>query len=771
MFNVKQWCLVWILLTLTVLPGAAGAEAEELRLLAIAVNEHRTDVVAPVLMIDRLVHLTPDVFERLRIRLPNVTAVEHRGARYYPLTGNADSAYRIDERDQTLHLTVPPKFLISTKISARKRRRVEPTDSDLGGFLNYDLLGQWLEQENAYTADGFFEVGIHGGELVATTTQAVRGFEDQRDYVRLESTLVRDMPEKRMSYRFGDTINRGGQWGRPVRFGGIQIGTNFAIRPDFVTFPTASLSGDAALPSSVDVLVGNSSRFADEVPAGPFVIEDLPTVNGAGEVTAVVTDLLGRETIISQPFYASPSLLRRNLHDFSFETGLLREEFGVESNNYDDTPFFTGTYRYGYTDQFTAEAHAEFETERQAFGVSGAALVDVYGVLSGSAAGSVGDDVQGGLFQLGFERSARDISVSAFGRITTGDYIDLGVDNDLRSTDAEGRFRVSLPFEAWGTLSSSYSYRHFKRDSDDHILSGGYSVGIPLIGAFNVTALRIFGAASETIVTANLTIPLGPRTSASGRVQYSKGSDELLKTVEARHTAPLEGGFGGFASYSDNGFTRSRGELSYSSRVGVGSAAASRVDGETGVRLNAVGGVAVADGGAFLSRRIVDSFAVASVPDQEGVRVYSENRLVGRTGSDGRLLIHNLRAYEANRISIDPRDLPPDADVSRTSIAVAPRARGGVTVEFPVEASRLALLTVTLEDGSPVPPGTAARVGDRPETFPVGFDGQVQLRGAKLGDRISIDLGRGLCFFTLDREVPDDPLADLGRFTCGWGQP
>ncbi len=769
MFDVKRWYLGSILLTLAVLPGAAGAQ--ELRLLAIAVNEHRTDVVAPVLMLDGQVHFTPDVFERLRIRLPNMTAVEHRGARYYPLNGNSDSTHRIDEQDQTLHLAVPPKYLISTKISARQRRRIVPTDSELGGFLNYDLLGQWLEQENEYSADGFFEVGIYGGELFANATQAVRGFDDEPDYLRLETVLVRDVPEERLSYRFGDSINRGGEWGRPVRFGGIQIGTNFAIRPDFVTFPTASLSGAAALPSSVDVLIGNSSRFVDEFPAGPFVIEDLPTVTGAGEVTAVVTDVLGRETVISQPYYTSPSLLRRALHDYSFEVGLLRKEFGAESNDYDDDPFFTGTYRYGYTDQFTAEAHAEFETDRQAFGVSGATLIDVYGVLSGSVAGSIGDDVQGGLFQLGFERSARDISMTAFGRITTGDYLDLGVDDDLQSADAEGRFRVTLPFEAWGTFSSSYTYRHFKQDDDNHVLSGGYSVGIPLIGAFNITALRTFGAASETVVTANLTIPLGPRTSASGRVQYDKGPDELLWTVDARHTAPLEGGFGGFASYSENGFTRSRGELSYSSQVGVASAAASRVNGETGVRLNAVGGVAVADGGTFLSRRIVDSFAVASVPDQEGVRIYSENRLVGETDADGRLLIHNLRAYEANRISIDPRDLPLDADVSRTSIAVAPRARSGVTVEFPVEASRSVLLTAILDDGSPVPPGAAVRVGEGAETFPVGFDGQVQLRGARLGERISIDLGRGLCFFTLDREVPDEPLADLGRFTCGWGQP
>lgn len=763
MSDVKKWYLAAIVLLFGTVP--LRAETAELRILVFALNDHPTQVVAPVLFLEGEPHLTPDVFERLRLRLPDVAAILYEGTRYYPLGGHPDTAFRIDEREQAINLEVPPAYLMSTTLRARVARRLEPTQSAFGGFLNYDLLGERIERE--YSLGGFFELGLYGAELVATTTQVVEEFDEDPSYLRLESTLIHDVPEDRLTYRLGDSISRGGQWGRPIRFGGLRVGSNFATQPNFVSFPTVSISGDAALPSSVDVFAANSARFSDEIPSGPFVIEDLPLVTGAGEVTAVVTDVLGRETVISQDYYTSPDLLKDGLHDFSLELGLPRQSFGEQSNDYDtDNPVATGTHRYGFSDAFTGELHGEFDPDRQALGLGFAAPLDVYGVVNGAAAGSLDEGDTGGLFQLGFERSARDVSLAAFGRITVGDYTDLGVDDDVLSSDAEARLRLSVPLGDLGTLSSSYTYRRFEDDPDDHIVTGTYSVGISGIGSFNVTAFSTFGGDRETVVSANLTIPLGPRTSASGRFQATSDS-EYLGSVQARHTAPLEGGLGGFGSFTANGFNRAEGGASYTSQVGVVSAAASYVEDDgTGLRLNAVGGIAFADGDAFLSRRIDDSFAVATVPGQEGVRVYSENRLIGETDANGRLLIHNLRAYETNRIAIDPRDLPLEAEVGRTRAEVAPRFRSGVTVAFPLSTTRAMLLEVRQGDGKPVPAGATLRLNGGEEIFYVGLDGEAVLRGAKRGDHVSLESDLETCGFVLDRPIPDEPLADLGPFLC-----
>jgi outer membrane usher protein len=735
-------------------------------LFEVSMNRHTTAVVVPVLFLDDKAYVTAEVLKKLRIKRPSSPDRYYEGTRYYALNSHPGSAYALDERRQAIELTVPTESLMATAISRRLRPDIDAAPPDYGGFLNYDLLAEYFSEPDDYVTGGAFELGVYAAGFVGTSGHVLRDATDQADHVRLETTVVRDLPDQRVSLRFGDGISRGGQWGRPVRFGGLQMSTNFATQPYFVTFPTPTLSGDAALPSSVDILVNDSRRFGDALPAGPFTIEDLPVVTGAGEVTAVVRDVLGRQTVISEPYYTSPRLLREQVHDFSFETGFLRQEFGEEGYEYDGDPFISGSYRYGYSDSFTSEIHAEFHDDRSAFGASGALLVGSLGVASASVAGSEHDSGPGGLLQLGFERIAREFSITAFGRLTTGrNYVDFGVDETLRTPDAETRLRLGIPFGRAGTLSASHTFQAFDGETDQHLVSASYSVGIPRLGRLALTSLSTFGAERDTIVAINLTVPLGPRSSASATVQGSRDEDLLLR-ASAQTVAPLEGGFGASAEVSDNGFTRARGEVSHTSRYGVVSSAVSHIDGNTGVRLNAVGGVAFADGGLFVSRRVEDSFAVASVSGQPDVRVYYENQLIGRTDSDGQLLIHDLRPYEGNRIAIEPLDLPFDAEVERTSATIAPRFRSGVTVDFPVDVSRTALLRLRDEDGQPVPAGAMAALGDGHARFPVGLNGELQLRGMAPGDRVVVDTGTGLCDFVLNTALPDEPMPDLGTFTC-----
>jgi outer membrane usher protein len=175
---------------------------------------------------------------------------------------------------------------------------------------------------------------------------------------RLETTWTYDMPEKIASWRLGDSVSRTGTWGRGVRFGGVQYATNFATQPNLVTIPPQFITGEAVVPSTVDVFVNNALVLRQQVPPGPFSFTNVPVVTGSGDVRLVVRDELGRERIITRPFYASPVLLREGLSDFSYEYGYLREELGVRSNSYGG---WVGgaTYRHGWSNSFTSEFRAE----------------------------------------------------------------------------------------------------------------------------------------------------------------------------------------------------------------------------------------------------------------------------------------------------------------------------------------------------------------------------------------------------------------------------
>ena len=84
------------------------------------------------------------------------------------------------------------------------------------------------------------------------------------------------MPERLATLRVGDGISAPGAWGRAVRFGGVQFGTNFATQPTLVTTPLLAARGEAVVPSTVDVFINGQRVASEAVPPGPFAIENLP---------------------------------------------------------------------------------------------------------------------------------------------------------------------------------------------------------------------------------------------------------------------------------------------------------------------------------------------------------------------------------------------------------------------------------------------------------------------------------------------------------------
>ena len=72
------------------------------------------------------------------------------------------------------------------------------------------------------------------------------------------------------------------------------------------------------------------------------------------------------------------------------------------------------------------------------------------------------------------------------------------------------------------------------------------------------------------------------------------------------------------------------------------------------VGMLASGGLLVAGGRPYATRRVEDALGVIDVPGLADVRIYQENRLIARTDARGRAIIPDLRAYEQNRIAIAP---------------------------------------------------------------------------------------------------------------------
>ena len=717
--------------------------------------------------------IADEVFGRWDMVPPGGEAFEYQGRNYHPLDGQSGLDYTLDSARLVLEIQAEPQWFERNRVDSGIHTRLAPPRASPGAFLNYDLNVARSDSET-FTS-GLFEVGVFNGfGVVVSDFLARQGGADWNDgTVRLQTTWTRDLPERRASLRVGDTVGVAGSWGRAVRFGGVQWATNFATQPGFITFPLPSLSGEAALPSTLDLYVNGIRRLRSDVPTGPFTIPDLPMITGQGEVRLVVRDLLGREQIITDRFYASARLLRQGLHEFAYELGAERHGFGQESFDYGGT-FAAGTHSLGVSDTFTLELRGEARSGQYTAGVGGAFLLGRFGVLHGAVAGSDTDHGTGALMRFGLEHSSVGLSFGFNLQVTSERFTQLGLREDELAPRSVGQAWVSVPFRRVGSLSLSYTRRDERPTAVwpnrglFQTVTVGYNVSLGDFGYLSVSASHIRADEDDTFVGLHFSRPLGRRTTASASANFSHGSRQLA--LQIQRGLPAGTGFGYRARVDLLDHQRFDAGISSQNDYGTWHFDASHTDGQTGLRAEAIGGMALLGSGLHFARRMDSSFAVVQVGDFEGVRVYADNQHVATTDENGRALVPRLRPYEENPLRIEVGDLPLDAKVDEVSRKAVPYFRSGLVVSFDVIRSRNAVFRLLRADGTPVPAGSvlATPSGER---FPVGYDGQAFVTGVASGALLEAHWNGTVCAFELVLPDNEDPMPDLGVVACKESHP
>lgn len=701
-------------------------------------------------------------FPRLRLEAPSRGVVVVNGDRYYRVGAELGATVLFDETAQTVSVTLPAAAFVPTQSRARTRdspRAVAGT----GGFVNYEFSAQQAAGQR--TTGAFVEAGAFARQGVLTTTGLARDEGTRKDVVRMDTAWTRDFPDHLATLRVGDAVSSSGAWGRAVRFGGVQFGTNYGTQPTLITTPLLAASGEAIVPSTVDVFINGQQVASESVPPGPFTLDHLPAISGAGQMQVVVTDALGRQQVITQPYYSGPSLLREGLQEYSAEVGAIRRDYGKHSDSYGSL-VAAGTYRRGITNAFTGGVHGEAQAGgAHALGVDAALQLDQVGVLNATAAAGGDDAGTGWLAGIGLERNGKHVSVFARSEYASASFAQLGT----RATEERMRSRVfggmGFDLAQFGNVQLAYGQQTFWSAPRVQTLGLSYSTTLGAYGFLNLFASRTTAEDAQTDLLLTWTMPFGTRRTVSSGVSYGTGIDgdrELEAVASLQQSLPPGRGSGYLLSASSS----QEYQLAYSyqgsaGRVGIEYAQRNHLD---GLRLDATGGLAITAAGVMPSRWLDQSFAVVQVDDYAGMTVYVENQPVGRTDAKGRVLLDNLRAYETNQISINPLELPMDAALATASLSVTPAYRSGPLVQFPVRRSRAATLTLRLPDGAAVPAGAQVSVAD--QTYPVTINGFLYV--ADVGAARSATaawLGRH-CTFAIERPDTRDPAPDLGTVTC-----
>jgi outer membrane usher protein len=276
--------------------------------------------------------LKADDLPQLRLKTPSRGLLMVDGERYVRIDAAMGATTVFDAATQSVQVQLPPSAFQATRSSAISPDAPQVTTAGLGGFANYDLFGEQVDDQTSLGA--ILDLGVFGPRGVVTNSLVGRHDDLRREAVRLDTTWTLDFPERLATLRVGDAISASGAWGRSVRFGGVQFGTNFSTQPTLVTTPLLYAQGEAIVPSTVDVFVNGRQVASQDVPPGPFTIDRLPPITGAGQMQVVVTDALGRQQVIAQPYYTGSTLLRAGLNEYSFEAGAIREDYGLNSSAY-----------------------------------------------------------------------------------------------------------------------------------------------------------------------------------------------------------------------------------------------------------------------------------------------------------------------------------------------------------------------------------------------------------------------------------------------------
>lgn len=726
---------------------------------------------------DGALYAPVDAYDEWRLRPPaDANAVAFRGQQWYPLALVPGYQSKVDTSTQTIQLSFSPEAFTGT--------HVEPAGVTDGSevvraipalHLTFDTtldLRRLKGASTAQSAGALLEVGYSSEVGSLTSSFVARDIAssepNQRAQLRrLETTFTRNFVDQRLTLRVGDTVTRSSVLGRLFYFGGMQLTRNFGLTPSFITQPVPVISGTSAAPSTVELYVNDVLRQTSRVPTGPFVVENLAAVSTPGEARLVVRDVLGRETVIYQPFFTDYRLLDIGITDWGLDLGAPREALGAADNTY-GSPFGAGVYRTGLTKTLTIEAKTELSREAQNVGLAAVFALPLQSVgIAGVAYSSDDDRGTGRRSLLAVEHRRRLYSLSMRAEASSPNYVDIGSRSPtFRPSRSEVSAAASYNFERSGAATVALSRIAAASGATISTATLGYSMPIGSRGQLNLNVARVFGTQAATAVNVAFVLPLDQGLTYSAVTATNAGARDVY--ASATRNLTHETGYGWrVLGGTRGGEALSEGGLYYQNHQLLLTADASTSRNQQALRAGAQGALVLMDGSLFATRRLSSSYAMVEVPGYAGVGVGLHGVPTARTDSKGRALVSGLLPYQPNSIRLDPTELPISAEIDNIEKVVTPPDRSGVRVLFPVRSGRAALVKILLDDGDAAPAGAEVRLGSDKDIFYVARRGEAFITGLQPSNELTLSWKGRSC--RLLAQLPQDSVEDIGRIgplTC-----
>ena len=628
---------------------------------------------------------------------------------------------------QRLLLTVPPEWLALQRLADEVPPEQPSSTTGSGWLLNYDIYSTHARSHSMTSLWSEQRYFSPAGVISNTGLVRLQVRDASRGYVRYDTRWTRTDTGTATEAVYGDIVTGALPWSTSVRLGGVQWSRNFGVRPDLITYPLPQFAGQAALPSAVDLFLNGFKAFSHRVAPGPFTLNDMPLVNGAGTAAVVTTDALGRQVYTTIPFYVHRELLRPGWTDYSLSLGALRRDYGVRSFSY-GRPIATGVYRQGVSDRLTLEAQAQLGKGLGVAGVGALAGLGMMGIANASITrGHTERSGSGWQYSAGWQYNTQRAGVSLqqsarsarFGDAST--YADDGYQLPRRTRQLNLSWTLGT-----GAIAAGWLDTRSARNERSRIAFASYSAPLRSDLYLTVTAGRTLET-RENQLRLQLSYFLGQNATVQLSSGTARGSTQTVASYQ--RSLPTEGGFGWNASHTLAGGPErySQAALQYRNSTIAVEGGVSTSAGQAMQWAGLAGSLGMIDSHLFAANRVHDGFALVSTQGMPDVPILYENQLAGYTNAQGYLLVPSVPAYYPGRYAVDPLTLPPDVDIPALERRMAVSRNAGMLVQLPVLKMRTATITLVDQDGKPVQAGSAVEHAPGGTHTVVGWDGVVYL--------------------------------------------
>jgi outer membrane usher protein len=643
--------------------------------------------------------------------------------------------YTFIKRKLLLDIEIPPEYFLLTTIDFEKPKEKIDYMSGEGAYLNYGVYYNGYQTPRIHerqistlpeivlfndygsgSSSFFLQETLHGSKQ----WENMRAFE-QSKAIRLDTFWLYDSPNTMQRIRLGDSITRATDWGGAARFIGIKFAKDFSIQPGFITSPRPSINGTAAVPSVLDVFVNNVKVQSGQAPSGNFFLENIPVINGSGMVELQVRDITGSVSTIQVPYYASTSLLKPGLNDYSFEAGKIREYYGIKSNAYTEY-FASGIYRYGITNFYTAGVHAEVMKKLQLASFDNSVLVGNYGTASFSIAGSKKYNKLGRLMSFGLQRQD-NISFGGLITINSKHFSDISTFPHSYFTSRNIRSYLGTTLPDYSSVNSSFTIAKDRQNSLVKLLDLAYQKQILPSTNFAFSIGHNYGSQHYTYAFLSINVSLGDSRSTS--VFVSKNNNRYRETLDYSKNSGTLNGLNYRLQVAHEHSPELHGEVRYGNNFADMTGRVSKYHDYALYQVNSKGSIFVANNDLHFSRPIYGCVAIIKVDDYKGINVYKDNHHIGKTNENGIVAIYDIQSYTPSTIRVNEKDLPIHANIDKHEKIIYCKTSNIIFVPFGIKRSRLATFNLIDSTGDYIPPATRVKIGEK-EVF-TGHYGMVFL--------------------------------------------